>query len=275
MDDTRRHARATAPAQPALHHRLAIGVGDPQREWRLLPALEATGAFVAERCLTAEHLLARVQSKQVDVALVASDLPRLGGAMLAELSRTRVPLVVLTADPAAERWAPAGAVLPLEATPAQVREALDAVLRGDQPRVATPRTAEPGPGQHTVAPAPTRDETAASATMIVVASGAGSPGRTTVALGLAAALGAVAPTVLVDADLAGPSLAAHLDADPTRNLSMLAHGDPRTRREWDRALAQETQPLGPHSPYGAVLCGVPKPAMRAGVSPPFFARAVE
>jgi MinD-like ATPase involved in chromosome partitioning or flagellar assembly len=110
--------------------------------------------------------------------------------------------------------------------------------------------------------------------IIAVASAAGSPGRTTVALGLAAALGAVAPAVLVDADLAGASLAAYLDADPSRNLFMLAHAAPQSPGEWDRALGQELQPLDPGSPHGAVLCGVPTPLHSAGVAPAFFARAV-
>src|SRR5262249_37296381 len=105
---------------------------------------------------------------------------------------------------------------------------------------------------------------------IVVASGHGAPGRTTVATNLAAALGRTAPTVLVDADLSGPSVAACLDADPTRNLYMLAHAEPATPREWQRALGQETQPLGAFSPHASVLCGAPKPEMRRGVSERFL-----
>ena len=110
--------------------------------------------------------------------------------------------------------------------------------------------------------------------VIVVAGGPGGPGRTTVAVSLAAALGAVAPTVLVDADLSGPSVAVHLNLDWTRNLYMLAHAGPATRGEWERAIAQETQPLGPRSPHGVALCGVPKPAMRAAVSAGFLERLV-
>jgi MinD-like ATPase involved in chromosome partitioning or flagellar assembly len=108
--------------------------------------------------------------------------------------------------------------------------------------------------------------------IIAIASGHGSPGRTLIALNLAVALGAVAPTVLVDADVAGPSVAAYHDLDPTRSLFMIAHADPQTPREWDRAIAEETQPLGPQSPRGVALCGVPKPEMRAGISAAFFER---
>ena len=34
--------------------------------------------------------------------------------------------------------------------------------------------------------------------------------------------------MLVDSDLSGPSIAAHIDADPTRNIYMLAHAEPET-----------------------------------------------
>ena len=110
--------------------------------------------------------------------------------------------------------------------------------------------------------------------VIAVAGGHGSPGRTTVAVALAAAFGAVAPTVLVDADTTSPSVAAQLDADPTRSLFMLAHAEPTTGREWARALESELQPLARRSPRGVILCGVPKPEMRGAVSPGFFERCI-
>lgn len=110
--------------------------------------------------------------------------------------------------------------------------------------------------------------------VIAVAGGHGSPGRTTVAVSLAAALGAVAPTVLLDADSSAPSVAAFLDADPTRSLFMLAHAEPSTPREWARVLESEVQPFSRRSPHGAVLCGVPKPEMRGAVSPTFLEHCV-
>ncbi len=106
---------------------------------------------------------------------------------------------------------------------------------------------------------------------IAVTGGRGSPGCTTVAINLAAALGAVSPTVCVDASHA-PSVAAYLDADPTRNLYMLAHAHPSAPREWDRALEQELQPLDRRSPQGLVLAGVPKPEMWGGITGDFIAR---
>jgi MinD-like ATPase involved in chromosome partitioning or flagellar assembly len=84
----------------------------------------------------------------------------------------------------------------------------------------------------------------------------------------------VEPTVLVDLDLFAPAVAAHVNADPTRNLYMLAHGDPASTWEWERAFEQEIQPLTPHSPHGKVLCGVPKAEMHNGLSGRFVERLV-
>ena len=268
---TERNDRASVSPSPFLRRRLAVGLGDPALERAILPELQETTDFVIERCLTAGQLLAHIRGRRVEGLLVASDLPQLSDTALAELRRVQMPLVLLVPDPSATRWAGQWMVLPRDAAPDQVRAALDAALRGEQ---SAPPLAEPAPALVGAAIDMPRTEAGAALAVLAVASGAGSPGRTTVALGLAAALGAVAPTVLVDADLAGPSLAAHLDADPTRNLFMLAHGDPRTADDWDRALAQELQPLGSRSPHGHVLCGVPKLAMRAGISPRFFEHAV-
>ena len=108
-------------------------------------------------------------------------------------------------------------------------------------------------------------------TTIAVVGGPGSPGCTTVAINLAAALGAVAPTVCVDASRT-PSVAAYLDADPLKSLYMLAHADPQTAREWEQALTQELQPLHRRSTQGAILAGVPKPEMWGGVRGDFTVR---
>jgi MinD-like ATPase involved in chromosome partitioning or flagellar assembly len=110
--------------------------------------------------------------------------------------------------------------------------------------------------------------------VLAVCSGHGSPGSTTVAVNLAVALGAAVPTIIVDAALVAPGVAAALRLSRTRSLVMLAHDDPRTPEEWDRALTQETQSLTARSPYGRALCGVPKPALRAAVSVPFVAELV-
>ncbi|MCA1644319.1 MAG: hypothetical protein LC797_02235 [Chloroflexi bacterium] len=108
--------------------------------------------------------------------------------------------------------------------------------------------------------------------VLAVAGGAGSPGRTTVAINLAAALGAAAPTVLVEADLCAPAVAAFLDRDPSRNVCTLAHAVREDARTWASALADELQPLSSHSPMAVVLCGLPKREMRTSIAPAFLER---
>jgi MinD-like ATPase involved in chromosome partitioning or flagellar assembly len=278
---SRREGSAGLQREPSLHQladgvfppsRLAAGLGDPEREQLLLSALGSTGDIVvAERCLSADQLVACVQRGSADAVLVAYDLHRLNESRLDELAQSRLPLVLLVPDPDDERWQSfPGALLPLDAQVGTVRQALLAVIRGEHPRPATQRAAAEVPRSE---PAGTAHASEALS-VIALASGHGSPGRTTVAVSLAAALGAVASTVLVDADLSGPSIAAWLDADPTRNISMLVHAEPETPRDWDRAIAQEAQPLHPRSPYGVVLCGVPKPEMRSLIPIRFFERLV-
>lgn len=252
--------------------RLALALGDPEREQRLLPALSVRDDVqVVERCLSADQLLDAVAAGRVDVVVVAADLHRLGSGPLADLTTTRLPMVLLVAEPRETRWqAQPGVILPLEADPELVDRAIMAAARGERMAPLAP-VAEPIPSDARVEPEPKLETDYLS--VIAVGSGAGSPGRTTVALNLAAALGAVQPTVLVDLDLAGPSLAAALDADPTRNLYMVAHAEPDAPWEWDRAVEAEVQPIDrSRSPFGHLLCGIPKPDMRGRITPRFVER---
>ncbi len=251
--------------------RMAVGLGDPERERTLLRALtEAEDLVVVERCLAAEQVLDCARQGRADVLLVAFDLHRLTETILGELSKARVPLVVLTPYAADEPWRSLrGVVLPVETDAKTVQQSLVAAVRGELRSATQDKATTDLDAPHTDV-----DRDVGEATIIAVASGQGSPGRTTIAINLAAALGAVTPTALVDVDLAGPSIAAYLDADPTHNLYMLAHAEPETPREWDYALAQELQPLTPSSPYAAVLCGLPKPEMRTRLSSPFFQRLI-
>jgi pilus assembly protein CpaE len=102
--------------------------------------------------------------------------------------------------------------------------------------------------------------------VLAVTGGGGSPGRTTVALNLAIALGAAAQTVLVELDLTTPAAIAYVDLDPTRNVCTLAHAVRDDPHAWDVALRDELQALGPDV-SAMVLCGPPKREMRGNISP--------
>lgn len=250
--------------------RLALALGDQEREQRLRPALDGDDDFlVVAQCLAADHLLDIVHGRQVDAVVVAWGLHRLSEPILAEIARSRLPTVALVPDPDAERWRALAAVtLPLDADAGAVRQGLKAAWRGER-RVIRPSRGVPEAAGGS--PAAAAGEPPA-VSVIAVAGGHGSPGRTTVAINLATALGAVAPTVLVDADLSAPSIVAYLDRDPSRNLCTLAHGVRENSFAWSRVIADEVQPIGPRSGHGVVLCGLPKREMRGTVSPPFVER---
>src|SRR6185437_13708433 len=111
-----------------------VGLGDPERERRLLPPLaDYEDVRVVERCLSADQLLDVVMSGRADLALLAYDLHRLGTGALADLDSSRVPRILLVQDPNDPRWeTQRGVVLPLDADADLVRRAMDAAIRGER-----------------------------------------------------------------------------------------------------------------------------------------------
>lgn len=283
--DTGRDAVGTDwPIHRRIRTRLGFMPGDPRREQILLPAFEATDLYVIERCKSAEELVERARANRATAVLAAGDLLRAnGGRTLDELRRMRVPLTLLVSDPESARWDHvAGTVVEHDAPPSDVIAAVEAAGRGER-RIPSELRSRTSPGPT----APEMSQTAGEgtelasgeATIVAVASGAGSPGRTTVALNLGAGLGLVADTVVVDADLFGSSVAWHVNANPSRNLYLLTTAidgrrAPETSHEWERALGQEVQPLDPRCPHGRVLCGIPKPSLRGAITPQFFKRVI-
>jgi Flp pilus assembly CpaE family ATPase len=251
--------------------RLALGLGDQELEQRLRPALDAADdVVVVAQCLAADQLVHVVESRQADAVVVAWSLHRLTETVLEQIERSGLAVVLLVADPDDDRWrARPGPVLGIDTDAATLRQVLTATRRGGR-AASRPRPApEPIVLKAADGPAESRP-----LRVIAVAGGAGSPGRTTVAINLAAALGAAVPTVLVELDLCAPALAAYLDRDPSRNLCTLAHAVREDPHAWPRALADELQPLNAHSPEARVLCGPPKREMRTSVAPAFVERLI-
>ncbi|MHB8620548.1 MAG: AAA family ATPase [Chloroflexota bacterium] len=232
-----------------------------------MATLNEAGLVVAQRCLTAEQLLDATLN--ADVVLVSSDLHRLNQEALAALTAHGRPLLLLGSVPGFDAAARTRVVaLPMDTDPDQVCQALRALLSG-QPVAQAVTELAPKPAE-VKGPPTASDGGSILAGLTVVISSHGSPGCTTVALNLATALGAGTSTLLVDADVVKPSVVAHIDGDPTRNIYLLARAEPHLQREWDRALDQETQTIHARSPQAAVLCGIPKPDMRAAVTPRFI-----
>ncbi len=250
--------------------RLALGLGDQELEQRLRPAFDAADdVAVVAQCLAADQLLQTVESGEVDAVVLAWSLHRLSEALLEQLDRSGLPVALLVPDPHDPRWSGRrGPILALGTDEAVIRQALLAARRGE--RFVSLSRPRPAPEPMILKEVDQPDQSAAG--VIVVAGGAGSPGRTTLAINLATALGAAAPTVLVDADLCAPTVAAFLDRDPSRNVCTLAHAVREDPRAWAVALADELQPLSAHSPLGSVLCGLPKREMRTSIAPAFFER---
>src|SRR5262245_31408102 len=122
-----------------LSLRLALGLGDQELEQRLRPALDLSDDLVVvAQCLAAEQLLQVIDSREVDAAIVAWSLHRLTDAVLAQLDRSGVPIVLLVPDPDDPRWkSRVGPVLALDADASDVRQAVLAARRGGR---ALPRS---------------------------------------------------------------------------------------------------------------------------------------
>ncbi|MBV9354438.1 MAG: hypothetical protein JO023_02810 [Chloroflexi bacterium] len=249
--------------------RVALALGDQEREQRLRPALETDpDLLVVAQCLAADQLVEVVETQRLDGVIVACDVHRLTEAVLRQLDRRGPPLVLLDRDPRAERWQDLrGVVLPLDVEAAAVASAIKSARRGQRPvHQARPTIAAEPPVQPS--------EADSVRNVIVVGGSHGSPGRSTVAINLATALGAAASTVLVDLDLSSPSIAAYLDLDPSQNICTLGHTVGEDGLGWTRALADELQPMGQASPHGRVLCGLPKRELRSSITPGLIERLV-
>ena len=251
--------------------RLALGLGDQELEQRIRPGLEAASDLqIVAQCLAADQVLELVQARQVDALVVAWTLHRLTDAVLAQLERPDLTLVLLVADPRDERWLQrSGRLLPIDADAETIHQAILSARPGAR---VVPR------------PLPSRDPLPlkvadraelSSGGVVAVFGGAGSPGRTTLAINLATALGAAVPAALVELDLCAPAVAAFVNADPSRNVCTLAHAVRDDPRAWGAALADELQPLGPPSTNTVVLCGPPKREMRSSIGPALVERLLD
>ena len=271
---------AEPPPAPSRRQRLraVFGLGRPQERRLLAACREDPSVRIVARCSSAPEVLAVLRGHGADVALLDEDLHLLGDDQFAELEAGRFPTVVLTRDPDADRWAGLRVYpVSVEAEVTQILLALDEVVRGThrtprQRRAAAPEPPPVGAGKR-------QDRLQ----VFTFWGGAGSPGRTTLAINWGTLLGSAARTIVVDLDLTGAALAAHLDdtagetgrrARVSPNLVQLASTDPQTAEAWTRELERTVAPLGPFSPHGFFLRGVPRPLLREAVSGAFVERLI-
>ena len=173
----------------------------------LIAALHPTEITIARRCVDVPDLLATAAARQADVALVDASLPGLDADVVSRVVDEGVPVVALaepSAAGAAQRLLAMGASAVVE--PAEVERlvaiALGLLASSDRRSAGLPETADAA-GES--APA---DPAVATGSLIAVWGPGGAPGRSTVALNLAAELAARGrETLLVDADVYGGSIA--------------------------------------------------------------------
>jgi len=229
--------------------RILLGVRNPEYERQLLSALSAGGLDVAGRCLDGPSLVA--QANEVDAVLASADLHRLTVDSLEAVRNTGTPLLLLVEPAEIAQFEGLAYLAPAASSGADIVSALrTAIQRGaiQEATIATEREAEDSPN------APL----AGGGQVLSLVSGKGAPGTTTLAIGLAAALGHQGSSVvLVDGDLRGGGVAPYLDLDPRRGLIGLTVGLPS-----DEVVGAELQDANGFS----VLAGIERPELRDRVT---------
>jgi MinD-like ATPase involved in chromosome partitioning or flagellar assembly len=182
---------------------MASGAAWEQRAFAALTG--RPGVVVLKRCVDVEDLMASAASGQADVAVVSLDAPGLDAIAVAHLRRYAVRPVAVVGDPTDPALSTRAGLVDVRAVVAEADlETLAEVVTTVEDVAATrsrPDEVEPLP--EPAAPSGHR--------VVAVWGPAGAPGRTTVALTLAAELARRdQPTVLVDADAYGGSVAQQL-----------------------------------------------------------------
>lgn len=255
-----------------------------RRESLLVAGLDAEdGVRVHRRCADVEEVLACASSGVVQAVVVSADLRGLDGEALDRLQQHGCGVVVLAepgdhATTARLQRLAVALVLDADADPSDVAGAVRQAYATRPSRragvaLADPRAALPAPlpaldgAREVISPVQQPLPTAAEQGRVVAVWGpVGAPGRTTVAVGLAAELaGSGRQTLLVDADTYGASVAQVL------GLLDESAGIAGACRAADRG-ALDAAELTRHTPYVAprlrVLSGLVRPdrwpELRAG-----------
>jgi MinD-like ATPase involved in chromosome partitioning or flagellar assembly len=176
---------------------------------RQLQQAEGAGVRIVRRCVDVADLVAAAASGRARAALVADDLPHLDADVVASLRTAYVePIGVVAGQGAAakHRLHQMGVrvVLAVDGPDDLATQLLHSLQQDDVAGLETPPllTRSEGAGEQTAS---------APGDVIAVWGPTGAPGRSTVAIGLAAELAELGgPTLLVDADVYGGSVAQHL-----------------------------------------------------------------
>ncbi|MBE7518351.1 MAG: hypothetical protein HS107_03810 [Thermoflexaceae bacterium] len=233
--------------------RVLLAIGNPEREGQLLTALREGGWAIAGRSLDGPSVVQEAVAGNADVVLASAGLHRLTVASLLAIQEAGVPTVLLAWADEAEAYERLAYLLPAASDEAVINAALqEAIRRG---AVAN----DPHAGEPSMLDA-VAHAYEGSSEVIALVSGKGAPGTTTLAIGLAAAVGTKGRSVLlIDGDLRGGAVCPYLDLDPRRGLSGLTVG-PTDRPE---RLLDELQ----DGPGFSILAGVERPEAQERLLP--------
>jgi MinD-like ATPase involved in chromosome partitioning or flagellar assembly len=186
-------------------------IADPRWEADLVAGLSrADGVAVVRRCVDVADLLATASAGIASAVVASADLRRLDRDVVTRLDLMGVAVLALVRPDDAEAEQTLrrlgvthliGADAPTEEVVVRMRAAVDAMSPAHAPATTAPSEAPPGE--------PDDGEPAEGVGRLIAVWGpAGAPGRTTVAIGLAAELAAAGDeVVLVDADVYGGTIA--------------------------------------------------------------------
>ncbi|HEY7045472.1 MAG TPA: hypothetical protein VH419_17510 [Nocardioidaceae bacterium] len=176
-----------------------VAVGSAPFEADLLTALDAPGLHVVRRCVDVADLLATATARQAEVALVSAQLRGLDATVVARLRHEAVSVLGVTVEAASADEARLRELGIVDVVPADRLDELESTVAGVTSDVATHRLAEE-PDGHVRVPR--------AATTVAVWGPTGAPGRSTLAVGMAAAAADLGRrTLLVDADVYGGAVA--------------------------------------------------------------------
>jgi len=190
-------------------------LADQRYEAPLIQAIQRHGDTLAivRRCADLAEVIAAARAGVADLAVIDGSDPDLTAESIHALRSCGMAVVALAAHAERSRLASLGvASVAAPGSPEQVVNSLIAATRNVRVHTAVSDEQPPPP------PPPS-----SPGTVVAVWGTSGAPGRTTIACGLAAILARSAPTLLVDADTANPTIA-HLLGMPVQasGLSILA-----------------------------------------------------
>jgi Flp pilus assembly CpaE family ATPase len=244
---------------------------DASWESDLVSAVEGTAGYtVARRCADLADLLAAAAAGHGEIALVSAGLRSLDRPALHELASHGVEAAGVVGpgdEPGERRLRQLGLAVVLRADLAshEIDDALDSLeaLRGGAAGTASDPAAHQSHGDTNAEPV--------RGTTIAVWGPTGAPGRTTVALNLAAELALRQPTLLVDLDTYGSSVAQLLGLlDEAPGVAAAA----RSADQGSLDLAGLARVAPEVSPGLRVLTGIPRPGRWSELRAPSVAHVL-